>query len=67
MNTDAKIEPLFLRVSATARALNMSRTSVYELIRRGVLPALRIDGKLRVPVAGLQRLVDAALTTAERA
>jgi excisionase family DNA binding protein len=61
MNADTKIEPLFLRVSATARLLNMSRTSVYELIRQGILPATKIGGKLRVPVAGLERLANEAL------
>jgi len=57
----ASIAPLFARVSVGARVLDMSRSSVYELINKGFLPVARINGKLRIPMAALQRLADEAL------
>jgi excisionase family DNA binding protein len=56
MKKPTPIEPMFLRVSAAAIALNMSPASVYELIKKGILPAGKIGGKTRIPVLALRRL-----------
>lgn len=63
MNTEVQNEPaIFLRISEAARLLSMSRTSAYHAMRRGVLPAIRIDGKWRIPRAALLNLATQALT-----
>ena len=57
-------EPIFLRVSEAARLLAMSRGSVYEAIKKKTIPAISIDGKLRIPRAALDDLVKRALAEA---
>ena len=57
----ARTEPLFVRISEAARLLSMSRSAAYESMRKGTLPAIRIDGKWRIPVAALKKLADAAM------
>ncbi len=52
---------LLLRVSEVAEALSLGRTKSYELIAHGVLPSVRIDGSLRVPVAALAEYVGSLL------
>jgi excisionase family DNA binding protein len=66
MHKPAQIEPLFLRVSAAAVALNMSPASIYELIRRGILPAVKIGGKTRIAVRALNDLVEKAMAIKPR-
>jgi excisionase family DNA binding protein len=51
-------EPLMLRVPEAAAMLAISRAKSYELIRRGELPSVRIDGCVRVPVEALRRWID---------
>jgi len=46
-----------LSVAAVAAQLQVSRMTVYRMIRAGQLAAVRIDGRLRVPEA----LLDASL------
>lgn len=54
-------EPLFMRISEAARLLSMSRTAAYDAIRRGAIPAVRIDGKWRVPRAALEKFAADAI------
>ncbi len=50
-----------LTCAETAERLRISQKSVYRLVRRGELPALRFGRAIRIPVAGLERLIaDAA-------
>lgn len=66
MKTNAKVEPMFLRVSAAAVALNMSPVTVYELVRKGVLPSVKMGGtSIRIPVAALRKFADDAIKGAE--
>lgn len=45
---DSGESPL-LRVREVAALLGVSRSRVYDLIGKGAIPAIRIDGALRVP------------------
>ena len=54
---------LFLRVSEVADALNVSRSTAYDLIQRGQIPSVRLEGRggrgiLRVPADALLRLAE---------
>lgn len=48
---------LLLRVTETAERLSFGRTETYNLIARGVIPSVRIDGAVRVPAAALEDYV----------
>ncbi len=41
-------EKLLYRIPEVAAYLSLSRTKVYELVRAGALPSVRIDGSRRV-------------------
>ena len=45
---------LLLRPEEVARRCNLSRTKVYELIKRGDLPSIRIGRCRRIPVVELE-------------
>jgi excisionase family DNA binding protein len=49
-----EVQPRFVRVAEAARMLSMARSTVYDAIRAGTLPAVRIDGKVRIPLAALR-------------
>jgi excisionase family DNA binding protein len=44
----------------TANMLGLSRTTVYAAAKRGEIPTIRIGGKILVPRAALERLLDGA-------
>ena len=48
-----------LDVRDAMRVLRLSRTMVYELLNRRVLPGIKIGGTWRIPVADLRRWLDA--------
>lgn len=48
---------LLLRVTEVAETLSLGRTKSYELIARGVIPSVRIDGAVRVPATALEDFV----------
>lgn len=56
-------ERIALTVAETAEALDISRTSAYELIRRGDLPHIRIGRVIRVPAEALMEWVITSTTT----
>jgi excisionase family DNA binding protein len=49
--------PLVLDADETARALRISKWSVYESVRRGEIRALRLGRTLRIPRGELIRLL----------
>ncbi len=58
MNEIRDVEPpLLLRAHEAGRLLGLGRSTVFELIAAGELPAVRIGRAVRVPRAGLERWV----------
>jgi excisionase family DNA binding protein len=56
------IEPVLLRPLQAARMLSVSRSRVYEMLRSGSLPAVRLDGRTwRIPRAALEKLAADAM------
>lgn len=51
-------ERLLLRVHEAADMLGIGRTKAYELIGRGELQIVHIDGAARVPLVAVERYVD---------
>ena len=50
---------LLLRPSEVAPAIACGRTKTYELIARGAIRSVRIDGAIRVPVGAVEEFVAA--------
>jgi len=52
-------EAAFLTPAQAAAVLNVSRETVYRLVRTGKLPSIRVGGQLRIPKRTLaQRLAE---------
>jgi len=58
-----RTEELVYTVQETRRLLRLSRGLVYEAIRSGEIPSLKIGRRILVPAAGLARLL--AVETAD--
>jgi excisionase family DNA binding protein len=56
-----QLKPLLLRINDTAALLSVGRTKVYQLIRAGTLPTIRLAGDMRVPRVAVERLVAEAM------
>jgi len=52
-----KPRPVYLRVSRVAAVLDISRTSVYDLVRRGELQAVKVGARLRIPELALEEMI----------
>ena len=57
------MDKLLLRPTEAAAAIGVGRSKVYELLARGDLPSVRVDGRLRIPVAGLRDWVEEKVRT----
>ena len=57
---------LLLKVHEAASMLGIGRTKAYELIGRGDLQVVHIDGAARVPLAAVQRYVDRLVSPPRR-
>lgn len=55
---------LLLSPDEAARALSVSRSQLYRLIREGRLRSVMLGGSRRIPVASLERLVEGLLSVA---
>lgn len=53
---------LLLTPNEAAKALGISRASLYPLLMRKEIPSIRVGGLRRVPVVALQRYIDELLT-----
>lgn len=51
----------FLSVAEQATQLGVSEVTLYRAIKAGEFPAVRIRGRLIIPVGAVQAMVDAAL------
>ncbi len=56
----------FLSPDDVARRIGLSRRAVYDAIRRGELPAMRLCGRLRIRPADLDTWLAAGATKAQR-
>ncbi len=54
-------ERLLLRVTEAADALGVGRSKLYEMVARGEIPAVKVGGCVRVPVAALQTWIESQL------
>jgi excisionase family DNA binding protein len=52
-----KSEFVFVKPVRAAKLLDMSKSKIYEMIQRKELPAVRLGGCLRVPIAAIEELV----------
>lgn len=58
----ANIERVAYKVTEAAQALGYSRTQIYDLVNRGVLPALRLGGgSIRIPKTAIEKLISEAM------
>ena len=55
---DSKVERLLLTPAEAAAVLSVSRTTVYELLNRGVLRSIKLGACRRIPVEALGELID---------
>lgn len=60
-------EAAFLSVEAAARKLGVSRSTVYNAVRDGELPSIRLRKRILVPRAPLDRLTREFLGAANEA
>lgn len=66
MTQNARINPetqnqndsLVLTAKETSKLLRISKTTVYDLIRQGVIPSIRFGKKILVPRAALMRKLE---------
>jgi excisionase family DNA binding protein len=56
---------LLLKPTEAAAALGISRSKVYELLARRVIPSVRLDGSIRVPAIQLQAWIEAQMREQE--
>lgn len=59
------MEPILLRPVDAAMALGISRSRIYELIRAGSLPSVKVGGVVRVPVGALREWVAGQLAAGQ--
>ncbi len=55
--TKGSIRPLLLRPIRAAALLDMGKSSIYDAIHKGELPAIRVNGNLRIPLAAIEKLI----------
>ncbi len=56
--TSGAVPRLLLTIEEAAEALDVSRTTLYVLLRAGEIPVVRIGRAVRVPLAALERYVE---------
>lgn len=49
-----------MTVTEAAIALGISRSSAYECVRTGDLPALRLGGRIIVPIQAIDQMLESA-------
>lgn len=47
-------------VKEAARLLGICTGNAYEFVRRGMIPSIRLDGRILIPRRALEEMVDAA-------
>lgn len=59
-------ERILYRASEVAGLIGASRAEVYLLIRRGILPSVKVGAMVRVPAAALKAMVEQQRTKLAR-
>jgi len=54
-------ESIVLTVGETARLLRLSKTTVYDQIRQGSVPSIRLGKRILIPRAALMRKLEEAI------
>lgn len=54
------MQPISYRINDFAKAVGLSRTSIYELIKDGKLKPVKIAGRTLIPSSEAQRLITEA-------
>ena len=54
-------DSLVLTVGETAKLLRLSKTTVYDQIRQGSIPSIRIGKRILIPRAALMRKLEEAM------
>ena len=54
------MESVVLSVPEVARLLGCARATIYQAIREGQVPSIRVGRRILVPRAALQRMLEAA-------
>jgi excisionase family DNA binding protein len=59
-------QKLLIKPSAAAKLLDVSRSTLYELMSTGAIPSVRLEGGrlLRIPYAALKKIADRAIADA---
>lgn len=52
------VDPLLVTVEEAARLLRVGRTLIYQQVRRGTLPSVRVGRCRRIAIVDLERYVD---------
>ena len=52
---------LLLRPGEVGDAIGVCRSKAYDLIARGVIPSIRIEGAVRVPAEALRQWIEARM------
>jgi excisionase family DNA binding protein len=57
MTVTADTEPLLYRVPEAAKLLSLGASKTWELVARGEIESIKIDGARRVPRAAIERYI----------
>ena len=52
------MEELLVKPMEVAKSLKFGRSTIYDLVAAGVIPAVRINGSIRVPVAAFREWIE---------
>ena len=55
------MESLVMSVSEMARVLSLGRTRAYELVHEGRIGSIRLGGKILIPRAEIERLIESGI------
>jgi excisionase family DNA binding protein len=62
---EPNVLPVAYRIDDAARALGLSRSSIYEMVSHGRLTAVKIAGRTLIPATEIRRIVDQAIVEAK--
>ena len=65
MNAQSPPRSQLLKIPDVARRLNVGRTMVYELIRKGEITPIHIGRSVRIDAAAVERLIETLAAEAE--